>query len=161
MDLSLSKHKYLVVAISLMVVSIFAGIVSKSIFTSSATQNDMLQMAVDGPCTLPLHACMARREHRSFTLKMDKTVRAMQSFNVFIDTDGFSDGEINMVTLVFDMPAMQMGLNRFRLTKATTGRWQGRGMLPVCSSGRTDWNLKVIIETARQNYRAEFPLTID
>ena len=63
--------------------------------------------------------------------------RALQSFPVVIQTQGMQD--VKAVTVSFSMRDMTMGLNRYALTPAAEGAWQGEVTLPVCVSGRTDW----------------------
>ncbi|MDH3831614.1 MAG: hypothetical protein OEU48_08080 [Gammaproteobacteria bacterium] len=63
--------------------------------------------------------------------------RALQPFPVAIQTEGMQD--VKAVTVSFSMRAMAMGLNRYALTHAAEGSWQGEVTLPICVSGRTDW----------------------
>jgi len=63
--------------------------------------------------------------------------RALQPFPVVIQTQGMQD--VKAVTVSFSMRDMTMGLNRYALTHAAEGAWQGEVTLPICVSGRTDW----------------------
>jgi hypothetical protein len=58
------------------------------------------------------------------------------------------------------MVGMDMGVNRFHLRRKADQRWQGKVILPLCTTGRSDWIATVEIET-EPPYSVQFPLTVN
>lgn len=51
---------------------------------------------------------------------------------------------------------MNMGLNRPRLEALGDGRYQGEATLPVCVSGKMDWQATLLLEQGRQRVAIPF-----
>ncbi|MDR9435741.1 MAG: hypothetical protein RI563_02605 [Thiohalophilus sp.] len=68
--------------------------------------------------------------------------------------------ELDQVTLDLDMTDMDMGRNRFKLSPAGDGIWRGELLLPICVTGRVDWQVRVQLDTAGRRYEAVFPLNV-
>jgi hypothetical protein len=81
-------------------------------------------------------------------------VRALQGFPIRVLVRG---AEVHSVTVEFSMPSMDMGRNRYRLSRQASDVWAGNVILPVCSSGRRGWVAKVEVETPRERLTARFP----
>lgn len=58
----------------------------------------------------------------------------------------------------FAMKGMDMGLNRYRLSKKSDRLWQAEIVLPACMQGRGDWQLELKVETLSgvRHYQAGF-----
>jgi len=63
---------------------------------------------------------------------------------------------VRQVLVQFTMKGMDMGLNRYRLVSDGAGRWTGKAMLPVCTTGRTDWLATVMLNGPAGERRAQF-----
>ncbi|MBZ0156718.1 MAG: FixH family protein [Alphaproteobacteria bacterium] len=50
------------------------------------------------------------------------------------------------VTVDLSMPGMYMGENRVALALTESGRYEGRGILPRCPSGKRLWKAEVMVE---------------
>ncbi len=68
--------------------------------------------------------------------------------------------ELEQVTLDLDMTDMDMGRNRFRLSPAGEGLWRGELLLPICVTGRVDWQVRVQLDRDERRYEAVFPLNV-
>jgi hypothetical protein len=60
------------------------------------------------------------------------------------------------VTLDLSMPGMFMGMNRPALKKARNGRYEGRGIITTCMSGKKTWRAEVIVEEAKKTEVVDF-----
>ena len=70
-------------------------------------------------------------------------------------------GAIEAVTLDLTMPGMDMGRNVFSLHPQADGSgWQGTVLLPICVTGRIDWQVRLVIETGQRHYVARLPLQV-
>jgi hypothetical protein len=52
------------------------------------------------------------------------------------------------VRLDLSMPGMFMGWNRLVLKQVTTGRYEGKGIITLCASGKKTWQADVTIDSA-------------
>lgn len=60
----------------------------------------------------------------------------------------------------FAMQKMEMGLNRYLLVPSKeTGDWQAELILPVCTQGRSLWNMLIEIETKGDVQRFQVPFS--
>ncbi|BEV73498.1 hypothetical protein THUN1379_29800 [Paludibacterium sp. THUN1379] len=48
----------------------------------------------------------------------------------------------------FSMQSMDMGFNRYRFVRSATG-WRARATLPVCVTGRRDWQMVLLLNGQR------------
>lgn len=64
--------------------------------------------------------------------------------------------DITEAYLHFGMKNMDMGMQRYRLTRAGKGVWQSEVILPVCSLGRSDWTATLEVRYQDQWWRGEF-----
>jgi hypothetical protein len=96
-----------------------------------------------GPCTKAI-------EHESIQVTLDidpKPVRPMKDllFSVIL-----KEGENNItnarVGLDLTMPGMFMGVNRHVLSHKKDGRYEGKGIIPICPHGGKLWQAEVTIE---------------
>jgi len=58
------------------------------------------------------------------------------------------------------MRGMNMGSNLYRLQPDSEG-YAGRAVLPICTSGRSDWIAEVRIETPHKRYVAPFGFEVN
>ncbi|MDZ7662328.1 hypothetical protein [Thiohalophilus sp.] len=68
--------------------------------------------------------------------------------------------QLDRVTLDLAMTGMDMGRNRFNLSPAGDGIWQGELLLPLCVTGRVDWQVTVQLDRDERRYEAVFPLNV-
>lgn len=102
--------------------------------------------------------CVVTSDERRVQMTLPETVPAMKSFALALQLDGFA--AVRDVVVDFGMAEMDMGQNRYRLEAVDSGRWHGQAILPVCLSGRSDWQADVAITTAGGVYRARFGFVV-
>ncbi|HHH46968.1 MAG TPA: hypothetical protein ENK53_08185 [Thiotrichales bacterium] len=106
-------------------------------------------------CDAARDVCEVSGEGLRVRLHLGPGVKPMRPFPVRVEV---ADAE--QVVIRFEMPGMDMGRNLYRLKPAGAGRWEGRAVLPVCLSGRSDWVAEAEILTRRGRYVARFPFRL-
>lgn len=117
-------------------------------------------MQIVADCDSAKQACAARGEDLEFELRLGPPVRPMEAFGIQLrGLRGALDADAQ-ITVEFQMRDMDMGLNRYRLEPAADGAWQGRAILPVCTTGRSDWIARVEIVQRGRRWTAELPFSV-
>ena len=70
-------------------------------------------------------------------------IPVVQPWKIVVDT---SLANVAGIEVDFSGVDMNMGLNRFKLSRAADGRYVGEGMLPVCVRNRMSWEATVLID---------------
>lgn len=65
---------------------------------------------------------------------------------------------VSEVYASFGMDGMEMGLNRYKMTRAGENQWQAEVTLPVCVRGRADWIMQIDTKSSlsEQSYLIRF-----
>ncbi|MCG6886319.1 MAG: hypothetical protein LJE74_03845 [Proteobacteria bacterium] len=123
------------------------------------------RLSVAADCNPILVAgCTASDSRHVIELQLDTDTRYLKPFDIQVKTQGFKDTIVKSVSVEFNMVNMDMGLNRFRLQQVDQqvagSVYRGQGMLPVCVTGRVDWQARVEVEMDDATYQAIFDVTI-
>jgi len=117
----------------------------------------LIQLPVQ-KCIPQERMCEIKINDTEVRVSFEKDIFYLKPFKVSL----FSNNKIDAVYLDFKMRNMDMGVNRFLLasTDLQNKNWQGKGLLPICVTGRADWNseLEIIIDTKK--YIVPFPLIV-
>ncbi len=103
--------------------------------------------------------CSVRLGDRQLRFFLPEKAFYLKAFPVQVWLAGFSGSGVEAVRIRFEMPDMDMGLNQLRLS-VKNGSWQGRAILPVCSSGSNDWLATLDVITGAGVYRARFNFVV-
>lgn len=95
-------------------------------------------------CTDPVLGCAFEHRGRTVRLRFSQPPKPLQPFTMTLDAPG-----AHQVQAEFQMQGMEMGFNRYNFTTDKTGVFTARVTLPVCVSGRSDWNLYLQIDAQR------------
>lgn len=135
----------------------FAALLLSILLLGCGTEERVLPMTVEAGCDAAAGPCGAEGEDLSIRFRLGSPVRPLSRFDIELFAEGPSAGRIDRVEVWFEMADMDMGLNRYRLDARGKGRWTGVAMLPVCTSGRSDWLARVRIGQGRRTHEALFP----
>jgi hypothetical protein len=108
--------------------------------------NVAVTMAVDESCDLRKGPCTSNLPHGgkvSFTINPND-IQILKPLILQVKTEGV---EVSNVEVDFIGVGMEMGYNRSKLTEIEKKKYSGKGMLPVCSSERMDWEARVLLQT--------------
>ncbi|MGK0674043.1 MAG: hypothetical protein ABWU16_05205 [Halothiobacillaceae bacterium] len=105
--------------------------------------------------------CAASDATRMLTLTLSGDVRPLRPFDLELRLPDTVLSQAGSATVDFVMVGMDMGLNRYTLTRWADGSYHAKVILPVCSSGRSDWVAKVSAIVGQQMWMAEFPFVAE
>lgn len=108
--------------------------------------------AADPACDPSQTLCSAGDDARRLALRLQGPVTGLRPFRVELVAAGM---KVREVQLEFTMPDMDMGRNRYRLLPEGNG-WVGFVTLPVCTTGRSDWQVAVRVRGDEQQWEAGF-----
>jgi len=110
-------------------------------------------------CDAAKQACQARGGAGTLSLQLMGPVRPLQPFTYRLAWEG---APVHSMSVDFQMVGMDMGENRYQLTADGAGPWHGSAILPVCTSGRSDWVADVRVHTADGlTYNARIPFVAE
>jgi hypothetical protein len=89
------------------------------------------ELSVPDSCTLVQQPC---RLPSGYQVRVLGDMKVLEPFIVELAGPGISGAEMD-----FQMPGMNMGINRFRFARVRQDLWQVRVIIPVCASARLDW----------------------
>ncbi len=88
--------------------------------------------------------CRAMLGDRDVTLGVTGELRLLAPFDLWVKASG-----VDRVEASFTMVGMDMGFNLYTLHADAQGLYRARITLPVCVTGRNDWQLHVDIDGRR------------
>lgn len=148
----------------LLVVLVLAGVAGYLVGRPAPQDPPPRQLRLAADCNPVGHPCTANDERRRIDLRLDPELRYLKPFPIEVGVRGFGSAAVHAVTVTFNMAGMDMGLNRFRLqpvdASGTAARYQGQGMLPVCVTGRSDWQALVEVRAEDGRYQALFEFSV-
>ena len=158
--MNLIKRINIVVGLVSIILLLIAGVYLQKLLKTEP--DNVIPMQVAEGCDLATQACVAKLADKTVSLKLSQPVRYLQKITLSVTTTGFETAAIGKMLLDFSMTDMQMGINRFALNYSQAQQsWQGLAMIPVCVSGRRDWQARLYLQTAGQTYLALFNLTVE
>lgn len=110
---------------------------------------------VGGPCTV------TDAQGRSLQLELAGDVRPLRPIDLTLRLPDAAVPHVGAASVDFIMVGMDMGLNRYTLTRRADGSLGAKVILPVCSIGRSDWVAKVSAVVGKEMWTAGFPFTAD
>ena len=98
------------------------------------------QLMTQGDCDLVEAGCQSYGDDINVLLTFQSSPSALKPFVATLVIESPKDMQSSDVKLSFEMQGMDMGEQSFKLDFAqSTGRWEGEVILPICTSGRSDW----------------------
>lgn len=145
------------VAVTLLLV---AGIYLKKLVSPDVT--DLIEIPANKHCDLGIKACEVKQDNLTIKLHLKPPLKYLGKINIDLQMTGLENKQVEKVLIEFTMPDMEMGINRFELSKGLQpGLWQGIAILPVCVSGRKDWHVSLYIKTSDKTYRVRYYLGME
>lgn len=127
------------------------------------TQHEASEVVLlgDRDCTGQSAACMLNVEGLQVKLILPDRMVPLEKFPVRIELQGQQADGIDNVTVDFAMRGMDMGLNRYRLAPVDEAVWSGEAILPVCVTGRSDWEAVISLHGEDGVSRARFGFQVE
>lgn len=92
-----------------------------------------------------------------YRLDFDRPVTPLSLFKARMN----SEHPVDSAVLYLEMKDMDMGINRFKFLPGQEGAWETDVMIPVCSTGRRDWLVTLLVQRDGRSQRVVFPLSVE
>ncbi len=160
--------KFFLIALSVTFSVAFVFYIMRESGVSSPGSNKLKPIVIletVSSCDLLKSNCIYKANDHLVELFFASKVRTMKSFRLESRLSNFKS-IIKKVSVTFSMSSMSMGGNSFVLTRQAASRlsnsiWQTSILLPICTSGRSDWEMNFMVETNGEIYKTSIPLKID
>ena len=117
-------------------------------------------MIVDPACNITQGFCSAVLGGTRLQLRIGPGVSALKPFPIQVRAEGVDKEKVRNVIVSYSMKGMDMGPNRTTLKPTTRMQWEGSSVLPVCTSGRSDWLAEVQLIEDKRLLSARFAFTL-
>ena len=114
-------------------------------------------------CDVQKQRCHIISDEFNIEISLENNIYYLKNFNISVWSENNKSSNIESIFIDFKMEKMNMGVNRFMLTKLNSEykqRWQGKALLPVCVTGRADWFSDFEVETKTNRYVFRFPINV-
>ena len=113
-------------------------------------------------CTSLTTGCDTKIDGLSLALKFPKNIIYLNSFPIEVSLSGDKQSQIENVKIEFRMLKMNMGINYYQLQQDRGNKilWKGNGVLPICVTGRTDWQAHVEVKIKDKIYKTVFQFEV-
>jgi hypothetical protein len=109
------------------------------------------------PCNLAEAACRWQTpQGATLQLAFPSGVKVLEPFAVIATLDTLP---ADKVAIEFTMIGMEMGENRYSL-RHEGGAWQTHAIIPLCITGRSDWNARLLIQQGEKIAAVDFPFVL-
>ncbi len=112
-------------------------------------------------CTPVGGPCESLEPPRMLSLELAGDVRPLRPFELILRLPKEALPQAGQASVDFIMLGMDMGINRYTLTRQADGSYRAKVILPVCSSGRSDWVAKVSAIVGQEMWTADFPFVAE
>ena len=95
-----------------------------------------------GNCKIQTELCNFNIDGLQLSISSDKAIQYLKPFLIVVNTSTSHNSNLKKIQIEFKMNGMDMGVNRFLLSKKNINNkesWQGKALLPICVTGRADW----------------------
>ncbi len=113
--------------------------------------NDEAKLIITA-CDPNQNKCQLNLDNQLLTFRFTELASPLTPFGVELVAP---QSLIESVSVAFEMQGMDMGYHQHPLIKQQNN-WRARVTLPVCSLGRNDWIVKLMISTPTQNVIHQF-----
>ena len=109
---------------------------------------------IDSPkCSPAISSCKMVFGNGEIILHFLQQPSALMPFDVEVLTKDF---DAEMVSVVFVMNNMDMGVNAFNLDHYAKEIWRVKAILPICSLARSDWVVELRVKYKDKVLRADY-----
>lgn len=113
-------------------------------------------------CATLAEGCTTMIDGMQVLLKFPKDIIYLTSFPIEVRFLSEHASNVESVKLDFQMLEMNMGMNLYQLQKDSRNHslWKGKAVLPVCVSGRSDWQVHLEAKTKDTIYKTIFQFEV-
>lgn len=115
-----------------------------------------LAMVISPGCNPVKQTCYAIADGLRLGLHIFSEPKPLKRFQLQVSVEEGSRLSLDGIDVQFRMRDMYMGEQQYALLMLSKTEWQGDVVLPVCTSGRSEWTVELLARTADRLYQAEF-----
>lgn len=143
----------------LLIVLFGATLAGQYWWNNSAGKNSFIVIA-NNSCDVQQQTCLFNSDVYQFELTIPRDIVYLQPFEIHMRM--LNESKIPETVLAeFMMQDMQMGLNQFQLHPSDNNKlWSARVVLPVCVTGRVDWQMELWLMQNGTRYRLRVPIEV-
>lgn len=134
-----------------------------SIFPVSLDNEKLVSNYPVHPCKTLTTGCKANIGNTEVEIKFPDNIVFLKRFPIELRIPDKQHPVFEKVSVDFQMVDMNMGLNFYQLKQHDKDKslWTGKGVLPVCTTGRTDWQAIISLQQGKQVQRVAFQFEVD
>lgn len=120
---------------------------------------EQVRLQGDPQCDVSAAPCVKSAKGMRLTLALLDKPSGLRPFPVQVTTEASDALQITHVKLIFSMTGMHMGDLKQSLRREGD-QWVGQAILPICTSGRSDWQVQVEVIADKTIYLADYAFTL-
>lgn len=105
-------------------------------------------------CATPASGCSLQVDGREIRFGMQGELKPLAPFQIWLEIPG---AQVTKAEARFTMEGMDMGFNLYRLRPDARGILRATVTLPICVTGRRDWNMILEVEQPGEHLRISVP----
>lgn len=154
------NKKLILIVIALII--IIAMLFLSTFNDKGAEQVEVVENKQVQQCSSVINGCSSIVNSTQVVLKFPDSVGYLNSFPIEVSLLPEKNIQADSVKLDFQMLNMNMGMNVYQLQKDSLNHslWKGKAVLPVCVSGRSDWQAHVEVKTKDKIYKSIFQFEV-
>jgi len=124
-------------------------------------QYEQIRLQGDNHCDVTSAACIKAGDDMRMSLALLDKPSGLRPFPVQVSIESPQSLQAAKVKLLFSMTDMQMGdLKQTLAQDNDSGHWMGNAILPICTSGRSDWHVQVEVIIEKKIYLADYQFVL-
>lgn len=133
-------------------------IFSANVLLKVPDQNELESVPVQiTSCQLDQGDCSLNIGDHIITVSTEGVIKPLTRFFIVLSD---KSSIIDMAEVSLTMKRMDMGKNNALFNQITAGKWKTEVVIPICTTGRNDWNLRLKIQSAKKLYQFDLSLLI-
>ena len=107
-------------------------------------------------CQPTMSNCLSPIGDGKLQWSVEQSIQYLKPFMNKIELTNIQVRDVQQISIEFVMQGMQMAVNRSIFKRQASGLWQAQSVLPICVSGRKDWQAIIRVETHQSVWQTEF-----
>ena len=149
-------------SIVIALVVIFIMLLVPAFYNDTVKQQQSIEIIQAEVCDTLTTGCSAKIDNLNIEIKFPENIIYLNPFPVEVNFSGKDVPLVDDVKVEFVMIDMNMGTNTYQLIQNNNDNllWKGKVVLPVCITGRIDWQVYLLVKINEQSYKTGFQFRV-